>query len=173
MNLPVRLESGALAFWIHCRCLGPRLMLALGLASFGAGHGVAAMAETENPWGGSGPPLGDDQLLIDEVFQSHLPATLEKDALRLSVNPHLGDWQDKDYMRVTAALRYGLTAKCEVSIGSDLYFSHGNGDIPVFDKYGAANARVGARFDLGQLLLPGWETGAGFDYQFPTDHPPS
>ena len=26
---------------------------------------------------------------------------------------------------------------------------------------------------MGQPLLPGWETGAGFDYELPTGHPPS
>ncbi|HWA29379.1 MAG TPA: hypothetical protein VG734_27260 [Lacunisphaera sp.] len=115
---------------------------------------------------------GEDEIQVDEVFQSHLPGTLAKYALRLSLHPHLGDWEKKEYMRVTSALRYGLTEKCELTLGSRLWFSHGHGELRAFDHYGAASLKVGARFDLGQAW-PGLETGAGFDYEFPTDHPPA
>jgi len=148
-------------------------LLALGVALAMSAGGRAALVETENPWGSGRYQLGDDQLQIDEVFQSHLPATMEKYALRLSVNPHLSDWQNKEHMRVTTVVRYGLTSKCEISAGSNLYFSHGHGDLRAFDNYGAANLRLGARFDLGEPVLDGWETGAGFEYEFPTGRPPA
>lgn len=152
---------------------GRRFLFAVGVALLAAGTSAGRLVESE-PSGSPGRyQLGDDELQVDEVFQSHLPSTLSKYALRFSLHPHLGDWQKKDRMRVTTAFRYGLTEKCEVSIGSRLYFSHGNGDIRAFDKYGAANLKAGARFDLGEALLRGWETGAGFDYEFPTGRPPA
>ena len=116
---------------------------------------------------------GDDELILDEVFQSHLPDTLKKFSLRLSVHPHLGDWQNNDYMRMTTTLRYGLTDNCELSAASNLYFSHGHGDIRAFDDYGAADFRLGVKFNLGQFLFRGWDTGAGLDYEFPFHHPPA
>jgi len=150
---------------------GRCLALVLGLAA--AVSGRAATAENA---GGAVPltaaeRLGDDDLIIEEVFSSHLPTTLKKYGFRLSVHPHLGDWQKKDHMRMTTSLRYGLTEKCEISAGSNLYFSHGHGEIRAFEDNGAASLRLGAKLDLGQLLFAGWETGVGVSYEFPTGHP--
>lgn len=151
---------------------GRFLALVLGLAAAVSGRGATA----ENA-GGAVPltaaeRLGDDELIIEEVFSSHLPVTLKKYGFRLSVHPHLGDWQKKDHMRMTTSLRYGLTENCEISAGSNLYSSHGNGDIRAFENNGAANLRLGAKVDLGQPLFAGWETGVGVSYEFPTGHPP-
>ncbi len=150
-------------------------LLALSIALSAAGSGAAAPVETDS----AGTRVvtlnkyGDDELLIDEVFQSHLPTTLANDALRLSVHPHLGDWREKDHMRITTSLRYGLTNNCEISASSNLYFSHGHGDIRAFKDYGAANLKFGAKLNLGQPLFAGWETAAGIDYEYPVDHPPA
>ena len=147
-------------------------LMFLGLALALVGRAASAPA-VSGPPAASHPAWGDDELLLEEVFQSHLPATLEKFGLRLSVHPHLGDWQKKDRMRVTTRLRYGLTENCEISADSNLYFSHGHGEIRAFDDYGAANLKLGVKFDLGQRLFRGWEHGAGVDYEFPTGHPPA
>ena len=77
---------------------GVLLALAFGAAMVGR---AATPAVSENPETAPAPKLGDDELFTAEVFQSHLPTTLEKYGLRLSVNPHLGDWEGKDHMRVT------------------------------------------------------------------------
>ena len=156
-----------------------RSLVALGLALVAVGSGLAAaIGDTVPPNLGTGiypatyvNPLGDDELILDEVFQSHLPTTLKEYALRLSVHPHLGDWQNKDHMRMTTSLRYGLTQNCEISASSDLYFSHGNGAIKAFDEYGAANLQFGAKLNLGEPLFSGWETATGISYQFPTGRP--
>jgi hypothetical protein len=146
---------------------------ALGIALAAAGSGAAAPVENAGAGSSSATlnKLGDDELLVEEVFQSHLPTTLQKYALRLSVHPHLGDWQKKDHMRMSTTLRYGLTENCEISAASNLYFSHGHGDIRAFDSYGAANLKLGAKLNLGQFIFSGWETAAGFEYDFPTGHP--
>ena len=151
-----------------------RAWFALGLASAAAGNGLDAAVVEDRPVSPAATVnrIGDDELLIDEIFQSHLPTTLQKHGLRLSVNPRLGDWQRKDHMRMGTTVRYGLSENCEISAASTLYFSHGHGSIPAFDSYGAANLRLGAKLNLGQPVLAGWDTAAGFDYDFPTGHPP-
>lgn len=147
---------------------------AVGVVLAVAGSSGATLEETEGTDARSytRSRLGADEFLSDEVFHSHLPTTLEKNRLRLSVNPRLGDWERKDHMRLTTRLRYGLTDTCEISASSNLYFSHGNGAVPAFENHGAANLRLGAKFDLGQPLFPGWETAAGAEYEFPTGRPP-
>jgi hypothetical protein len=134
---------------------------------------VAAEPLQDGPRRNGPVALGDDELVLDDVFQSHLPTTLKKYSLRLSVHPRLGDWQNNDHMRLATVLRYGLTDNCELSAGSNLYFSHGHGDIRAFEDNGAADFRFGAKFDLGQFLFNGWDTGAGLDYTFPFHHPPA
>ena len=158
-----------------------RSLVALSLALVAAGSGLAAaVGDTVPPRGTTDlypaayvNPLGDDELILPEVFQSHLPTTLTKYALRLSVHPHLGDWRTKDHMRTTTSLRYGLTENCEISASSNLFFSHGHGDVRAFDDYGAADLQLGAKLNLGQFLFSGWETAAGLDYEFPTGRPPA
>ena len=116
---------------------------------------------------------GDDELIIPEVFESHLPTTLEKNALRIRFNPHIGDIRNKDNMRITTGFLYGLTENWEMSVSSDLYFSHGHGNVEAFKDYGAANLQLGTKVNLGQPFFTGWDVGAGFDYIFPTGHPPA
>ena len=128
---------------------GPRkkLSLAGGLLALGLGLGSPGLGAWEplqdGPRIAAPYAYGDDELILEEVFQSHLPDTLKKYNLRLSVHPHLGDWQNNDYMRMTTGLRYGLTDNCELSAASNLFFSHGHGDIRAFDDYGAADFRLG------------------------------
>ena len=162
---PSHLHSGGRG-WLTAR--GVLLALAFGAAM--VGHAASPTAG-ENPEIAPAPKLGDDELFTAEVFQSHLPTTLEKYGLRLSVNPHLGDWDGKDHMRVTTTLRYGLTQNCEISAGSNLFFSHGNGNIRAFHDNGAADLDFGVKLNLGQPLLAGWDTAVGVDYAFPTGHP--
>src|SRR6478736_1631746 len=155
---------------------GPINLPGIGLFVLSLAWSLTAQGTTvsmEPPGAYVSPRLGDDEYLIDEVFQSHLPGTLEKYHLRLSVNPHLGDWEGKDYMRLTTTLRYGLTDRCELSASSNLYFSHGNGDVRAFEDYGAASLKLGAKFNLGHPLFATWETAVGADYEFPIGHPPS
>ena len=187
----LQIAAGPVRLWDnfnqgHARRLGRRAgrchrsLVALSLALLAAGSGLAAaIGNTVQPNLGANyssaayvNPFGDDELIIEEVFQSHLPTTLKKYSLRLSVHPHLGDWQDKDYMRMTTTLRYGLTDNCEITAGSNLFFSHGHGDIRAFDDYGAANLRLGGKLNLGQFLFSGWDTAAGIEYEIPLGHPP-
>ena len=170
MTIPPRIQAYALGKRSVRSQRARACLLALSLAWSATGNGAVKLEEP--PAADIRPELGDDELVIDEVFQSHLPTTLAKYALRLSVNPHLGDWQTKDHMRLTTTLRYGLTGNCELSAGSNLYFSHGNGEVRAFENYGAANIKLGVKLNLGQLIFSGWETGVGINYEFPTGRPP-
>ena len=116
---------------------------------------------------------GDDEFIIPEVFESHLPTTMGKYVLRLWVNPHLGDYIHSDYMRLTTGVRYGLTENWQVSVASDLYFSHGHGEVDAFERYGAANLQIGSKLNLGQPWFSGWNIGTGFDLVFPIGRPPA
>jgi hypothetical protein len=130
--------------------------------------GVDAPARAVEPL-----PVGDDELIIPEVFHSHLPNTLKKEAVRVWVHPKLGDLISRDHLRIAIGLRYGLTGKWEVSASSDLYFSHGFGDVRAFDRFGAANLELGMKLNLGRPIFSGWDTAVGFEYQFPTGRPPA
>jgi hypothetical protein len=156
-------------------------MVALGIALCAACSGVAGPdASLAAP--GADPnaqpdatlvALGDDELIIPEVFQSHLPTTLKESALRLWVHPHLGDLSHHDYLPISTGVRYGLTKNWEISLASNLYFSHGLRNVRLFDRYGAADLQFGTKINLGQPFLPGWDTAAGIDYVFPTGRPPA
>jgi hypothetical protein len=117
--------------------------------------------------------LGDDELVIREIFQSHLPTTLKRKVLRLGVHPHLGDLGSREHLRVTSRMRYGYTENLEVSASFDGYVSHGRGAVAAFDRSGIASLQLGAKGNLGQTLLRGWDTAIGFDYEFPTGRPPA
>ncbi len=166
---------------LRCRRRAMGGIVALGIALFAAGSARAVPDENLAALraGAAAHPapdltvLGDDELVIREVFQSHLPATLKAYALRLWVHPHLGDFSHRDFMRLSTGIRYGLTGSCEISLNSDLYFSHGFRNVPFFDHYGAADLQFGTKINLGQPFFSGWDTAAGVDYQFPTGRPPA
>lgn len=176
--------SKACAFKYSASCRGPGsfvLLLAVSIAwNMALAEEKPAEEKETAPVRGEGifpaaAPFsyGDDELLIPEVFQGHLPNTLEKHAVRLALNPHIGDIERKDHLRVTTGLRYGLTENWEISAASDLYFSHGYGNVRSFEKYGAANVRIGSKLNLGEPFFAGWKVGVGFDYIFPTGRPPA
>jgi hypothetical protein len=156
-------------------------VVALGIALLAGPANDAAAADPPPPSGSTAGAVpapapivfGDDELIIREIFTSHLPTTLKKYELRLWVHPHFGDLVDNDNLRLTTGIRYGLTQSWEISASSDLYFSHGLRHVGFFDRYGAAGVQLGTKINLGQPVLRGWDTAAGVDYVFPTGRPPS
>jgi hypothetical protein len=115
---------------------------------------------------------GADEIRIREVFSSHLPGTMARDAFRASFHPRFGDLTNRDYFRVLTGVRYGATARLEVSAGADFYFSHGAGDVGFFDESGLYAVQFGAKFNAYKNVLSGWETGVGFDVDIPVGTPP-
>ncbi|MFT3829927.1 MAG: hypothetical protein QM691_09515 [Opitutaceae bacterium] len=143
-----------------------RLGLApLALAVLGSLH---AQTQPGTPSSSSG-----DDLRIREVFTSHLPQTLRAGGLRFSVHPHIGDFNIRDYLRVTTGVRYGLTSRWESSIEAEGYFSHGFGDVGFFKKIGFSTLGFGTKYDLGDQPIPSWNTAIGFDFASPIGQPPA
>jgi hypothetical protein len=180
MKVLHRFARASGARWTRPRPRVCTAILALALAGWATSRGAAAetapaavspvvidAASTVAPI-----DFGDDELIIREVFHSHLPKTLRKHALRLGLHPHVGDFNTKDHLRITTGVRYGLSENCEISTSSDLYTSHGHGDVPSFDRYGAANLEFGTKLNLGQPLVSGWDIATGFDYALPLGRPP-
>lgn len=129
------------------------------------------MAEPPPP---TPPPLaaGDD-LRIREVFTSHLPQTLRAGGLRVFVHPHLGDFNVRDYLRVTTGVRYGLTSRWEINAETEGYFSHGLGDVRFFKDAGFSTLQLGTKYNLDHHPFARWESAIGFDCSTPLGHPPA
>ncbi len=119
------------------------------------------------------PLIVGDDLRIPEVFTSHLPQTLPSGDLRVSVHPHLGDFTNRDYLRLTTGLRYGLTAKWEASITAESYLSHGIGDVGLFTQVGLSTLTLGTKYNLDGRPLPSWDSAVGFDFASPVSRPPA
>ena len=117
-------------------------------------------------------PRGDEETRIREVFSSHLPDTMRASALRLALHPHLGDFTRYDHLRVSTGLRYGVTANWEAGLYSDLYFSHGFGDVKSFTDFGVSSLQPSTKFNLGRNVIRGWDAAIGADLTFPVGRPP-
>src|ERR1044071_1835226 len=77
--------------------------------------------------------VADSQLNINGIFNSPLPGTEKKFSLRFNIHPHAGDLINRDYLRTTMGLRYGVGKDLELSTETDAYFAHGLGDVKFFD----------------------------------------
>jgi len=115
--------------------------------------------------------VGDD-LRIPEVFTSHLPQTLPPGDVRVSVHPHLGDFDARDFLRIGAGLRYGLTSKWEAGASTGVYFSHGLGDVAFFKRAGLYSLNLSTKYNLGTFPIAGWTSAIGFDFDTPVSRPP-
>jgi len=118
-------------------------------------------------------PAGDDEVRIKEIFTTHLPVTMKAYGFRMWVHPHLGDFDSKDWLRLSTGARYGLTNRWEISAASDLYFSHGLGNVGFMQRGGFANLQFGSKWNIGACLLRDWDSAVGIDLVTPVDHPPT
>lgn len=114
----------------------------------------------------------DDDLRIRGVFDSALPRTEKKNALRLIVHPHLGDVTKRDHIRTALGFRYGLTQEWEASVEADAYFTHGLKKGSFFDEKGFSTLHLGTKYNLGERFIAGWETSVGLDWLKPLGQPP-
>ncbi|MBL9214276.1 MAG: hypothetical protein JNG83_02250 [Opitutaceae bacterium] len=114
----------------------------------------------------------DDDLRIRGVFDSALPGTERKHALKLIVHPHLGDLTESDFLRTALGLRYGLTQRWEATGEVETYFAHGLKQKRFFDEAGLAGWHLGTKYRLGDPLRLGVETSVGVDWLQPTGTPP-
>ncbi len=131
---------------------------------------AAARAAGASPAGSR--QISDDELRIRGVFESSLPGTERKHALKFVFHPHFGDFTQRDELRIPLGLRYGLTARWEISGDLEAYFSHGLGDHTFFDEAGFSLLRFGTKYHWDTSPWDGWDTAAGIDYTMPVGNPP-
>ena len=129
-----------------------------------------AFGQTTPPAGSD--TRGDDEIRIRDVFSSHLPNTMARNAFRAAIHPHFGDFDRHDYFRVSNFVRYGATSHLEVSAGVDTYFSHGLGKVALFKDVGVMGVQFGAKLNVGHRILKDWDASVGFDETIPAGTPP-
>jgi hypothetical protein len=116
--------------------------------------------------------ISDDQLRIQGIFNTALPGTEKKNALRFLFHPHFGDFTSSDYLRIPVGLRYGLTSNWEITGEIEGYVAHGLGSVPAFSDAGFADVHFGTKYHLKNLVFNTWDAAVGFDYLQPINHPP-
>lgn len=117
-------------------------------------------------------PPPDDDLRLPGIFQSLLPFTEGKYALKLTLRPHFGDLSKRDFLRTPIGLRYGLSDHWEVSAEAETYFAHGIGDKSFFDDSGLAGLRLATKYKFTRLWFERWATAVGVEYIRPLNDPP-
>lgn len=134
--------------------------------------GVLMHAEEKQPLPGKEKP-SDNDLQIKGVFNSVLPRTERKHALRFIMHPHLGDLTKRDHIRTALGFRYGLTSRWEATTEADAYFSHGLKGKAFFADSGFSTLHLGTKYQLGDPLGLGWDTSVGLNWQQPIGSPPT
>jgi hypothetical protein len=114
----------------------------------------------------------DDDLQMKGVFNSVLPRTEKKNALRLVVHPHLGDLTKRDHIRTALGFRYGINSRWEASLEADAFFTHGLKQGGFFEDSGFSTLHLGTKYQLGDPLNLGWDTSVGINWQQPMGSPP-
>lgn len=129
---------------------------------------VLSSAPTETPVA----KASDDDLQMKGVFNSVLPRTERKNALRLIVHPHLGDLTKRDHLRTALGFRYGINTRWEASVEADAYFTHGLKQGSFFEDKGFSTLHLGTKYQLGEPFNLGWDTSVGINWQQPIGSPP-
>jgi hypothetical protein len=133
---------------------------------------LAARAVEIPPETPSAAKPSDDDVQIKGVFNSVLPKTERKNALRFIVHPHLGDLTKRDHIRSALGFRYGITTRWEATIESDAYFTHGLKKGGFFQDSGFSSVHLGTKYLIGDPLSLGWDTSVGLNWQQPIGSPP-
>lgn len=119
----------------------------------------------------AGDQLRARVLRMSEFFDTILPGVLEEHNVTLHFTPKFGDLRDEEYMRFPLELRYGLGYSWELSAGitpfvpNPLNTGHDH-------RWGPGEAKVGARYDLGDALPFFDDTTVGTEVRVPLGKPP-
>ncbi len=114
----------------------------------------------------------DDDLRIRGVFDSNLPNTERKYALKILLHPHFGDLHRHQYLRIPLGLRYGMSDRWEVSAEGETYFSHGLKNRSLGSETGFSGIRISSKYHGNFFRSPNWDEAIGFDYTVPMGTPP-
>lgn len=118
------------------------------------------------------PAQSDDDLRLPGIFQSLLPFTEGKYALKITLRPHFGDLTKRDYLRAPIGLRYGLNERWEISGEAETYFAHGLKDRSFFDGSGLGAMRFATKYHLERPIFERWDVATGIEYMRPVNRPP-
>lgn len=114
----------------------------------------------------------DDDLRIRGVFDSNLPNTERKYALKIILHPHFGDLHRHHYLRIPLGLRYGMSDRWELSAEGETYFSHGLKSKSFGSEIGFSGIRISSKYHGNFFRSPNWDEAIGFDYTVPMGTPP-
>lgn len=115
---------------------------------------------------GTGEKVGS----LSETFNVELTHTQLQNEYELSFDPHYWDTIDRDYVRVSVGMRYGITDRWEVRsrvggfVGNRL---EGQTDSSFSELI------VGTKYRWNRGLPVSWESAVGIDVRFPIGNPPS
>ena len=168
--MPTLLRSSAPVAFSPWRRCGHALVVALSLGLL-VGALDAAPAGSASTDGAA--PRSDSALRMSGVFTANLPNTERRNALRFTFNPRFGDLGKYDHLRIPVGLRYGLTERWEILGDVTGYVSHGLSGTAIGTELGLAEMHLGTKYNLGERVLAGWDTGLGIDYFGVLGNPPS
>lgn len=114
----------------------------------------------------------DDDLRIRGVFDSNLPNTERKYALKIILHPHFGDLHRHHYLRIPLGLRYGMSDRWEIAAEGETYFSHGLKSKTIGSEIGFSGIRLSSKYHGNLFRSPEWDEAIGFDYILPMGTPP-
>lgn len=107
---------------------------------------------------------------IEGIFNTDLPKTERKGAVRLVFHPHFGDFTSRSYLRIATGVRWGVNDHTELNLLLEPYFDHHlKSDRP---GNGIGDVQLGVKYGFRDKLVPGYDTSAGLNLYFPVGHPP-
>lgn len=109
---------------------------------------------------------------IRGLFDFSLPTIDPPGTIKLILNPHLGDFVRRDYMRVDGGFRWALSSRFEISPEAAVYFTHGLGGSSQ-DGYGIGQLRLGLKYILPAWPNPDFETSVFLNIERPVGSPPA
>ncbi len=145
------------------RFLRPAYAL-LGLACLSAGWAAEDRSTADM--------LRERVLRMTDFLDTMLPGVLEENNITLQFKPKFVDVRAAEYVRFPLELRYGLTDRVELQGGLVPFVPNPfNGGRD--HRWGPGEAKLGARFDIGQTLRFFNETTVGFETRVPIGKPPT
>lgn len=112
----------------------------------------------------------DDDLKVRGVFESNLPNTEKKHALKMSLHPHFGDLHRHNHLRVPVGFRYGMSENWELGAEVETYLDHGLGDGA--GESGVSGYAFSSKYHSNFFPNSRWEEVIGFDFFHPASTPP-
>jgi hypothetical protein len=104
------------------------------------------------------------------LFDIDLPATVKRYDLKLSFQPHFGDFTRKAYVRIPVGARFGLNDRTEVDLEAEAFVTHGL--KAKHESYGFYALRFGTKYQWAHWLKDRVVASTGFTASIPVGRPP-